>query len=867
MTPIQLIVSETFGVNRNREQISVGVPFPKGVAQCSTHFALQNETSNEIPHEIEINAEWSDGSIKWLLLSFCSSIESYSSCCYTLSIAKKTSHKSSTRLSTEQTEDYVRVSTSTLKVEFNKSHPVVSIRPINQDSTQRQTKCALSLTDDQNTKLDNASLLTEVISHPNGQKCEVIQKGTFIQDEKVFCNFKSTYLLYADSSQIKWTMSIHNPNPAAHPNGLWDLGDPGSIFFNGFSASIETEQSSTFSIKPEEKSEWFDDVSEMTLFQESSGGEQWKSSNHINKDGVIPQKMRGYKGSIDKSSLSGERASPTLQLIDGPLICLNNFWQNFPKNLTCSNGVANFELFPQCFNSSFELQGGEKKTHSLLMDFNSNKRDSINKPLEVNLTPAYIASTNTLIHHSEGVEPIDRLINVGITGPHSFIQKRELIDEYGWRNFGDIFADHESLYLKENKKFISHYNNQYDPLYGFIRQHLNTGNPVWLSMANELAQHITDIDIYDTTEDRAEYNGGLFWHTDHYVDAYTASHRTYSKHQVIDESPTQGGGPGAEHCYTHGLLLHHYITGSLESKTAVLALTKWITHFYEGTGSFVEQLLTTKKQLIPKIKAGLRTGKVLNHTYPLDRGVGNYICALLDSFALTQDEQYINNAERVIRQTVHPADDIENRDLDNPETTWFYTIFLQAVIRYIGVTEEAQGVSTPGHTYATSIILHYAEWMRDNEQTYLSRKETLDYPNDTWVAQELRKANILYYASSICPENQQKRYKEKADYFYNYVNKSLEESETKHFSRILAILMQNHGPHRYYSQIGTTTDSLAKEHDPTQAISPYITLNQQVIQTLKYLISSLFSLSIKRELSWLRHRHTLFAKLYKAIYK
>ncbi|MFQ3198184.1 MAG: hypothetical protein ACI81A_001905 [Paraglaciecola sp.] len=41
-----------------------------------------------------------------------------------------------------------------------------------------------------------------------------------------------------------------------------------------------------------------------------------------------------------------------------------------------------------------------------------------------------------------------------------------------------------------------------------------------------------------------EYNGGLFWHTDHYLQAFTSSHRSYSKSQASDAYQDHAGGGG-----------------------------------------------------------------------------------------------------------------------------------------------------------------------------------------------------------------------------------------------------------------------------------------------------------------------------------
>ena len=48
-------------------------------------------------------------------------------------------------------------------------------------------------------------------------------------------------------------------------------------------------------------------------------------------------------------------------------------------------------------------------------------------------------------------------------------------------------------------------------------------------MADELAQHVVDIDVYHTTKDKSAYNGGLFWHTYHYGDADTVDASNVSR--------------------------------------------------------------------------------------------------------------------------------------------------------------------------------------------------------------------------------------------------------------------------------------------------------------------------------------------------
>ena len=121
------------------------------------------------------------------------------------------------------------------------------------------------------------------------------------------------------------------------------------------------------------------------------------------------------------------------------------------------------------------------------------------------------------------------MLDAAIDGPDTFDAKREVIDEYGWRHFGDIYGDHEAVFQKGPTPLVSHYNNQYDPIAGFAYQFLRGGDPRWFRHMDELAAHVTDIDIYHTDRDKAAYNHGLFWHTYHYVDADLATHRSYPR--------------------------------------------------------------------------------------------------------------------------------------------------------------------------------------------------------------------------------------------------------------------------------------------------------------------------------------------------
>ncbi|MFQ3237725.1 MAG: hypothetical protein ACI9C4_003316, partial [Paraglaciecola sp.] len=341
----------------------------------------------------------------------------------------------------------------------------------------------------------------------------------------------------------------------------------------------------------------------------------------------------------------------------------------------------------------------------------------------------------------------------------------------------------------------SHYNNQYDPIFGFLRQYMIDGDKRWFELADDLAKHVADIDIYHTQQDKKEYNGGLFWHTDHYLQAFTSSHRSYSKYQASGayQDHAGGGGPGGQHCYTSGLMLHYLMTGNENSKQAVLTLTDWITHVYEGSSTCLELLLALKNRNVLGFKNHF-TGQ-----YPLDRGTANYIFALLDSYELTQQVEYLHCVEHIVHNAMHPDEDLAPRQLHDVETTWFYTVLLQALTRYLHIKESAQEFDNHFY-YARDCLLNFADWMVNNEYLYLDKPDILEYPNDTWTAQDLRKAQI-FAAAGYFSHDSRPEYRQKAHYFELEVYKRLTVSNTKTYTRIMVLIMQNYGATDYYHSV------------------------------------------------------------------
>jgi hypothetical protein len=866
----QILIKETAGQTRVTALIQCGVPFPKGLFFNHRELRVIADDGSVLDSNISTTVLWPDNSIKWCLVKTNVKLSANNS--LKLKIDKYSEKYDSTQCSSGfvfETEKEIKVKSKSCLFELNKKYFNFFDKVISHNkSLVENGYCAL--------KTKQYGLLEPEISsyhyHTSSTSSgcpllsELTMDGIFQSAAgELIANFETKLTFYTGTDMVRCDFMLHNPKPAKHTAGLWDLGDPNSLIFSSFDLGITINDIKAINWKTDKNQPWNSlEQQPLTIFQESSGGQNWNSPNHKNSSNKVPYTLNGFECKNHNTVLhSGKRASPCLRINTnaGQLgVFIENFWQNCPKSLGIQNNQINIGLFPAQFSNEFELQPGEKKTHSFYLDF-SREQDALNSienPIDITLNPAWIMKSGVFqyfdINFSD--DPLHKIIKEGLTGDNNFIAKREIIDEYGWRNFGDLYADHETDGYDGDDIFISHYNNQYDPIYGFLRQYAITGDYKWFELANDLAHHVVDIDIYHTKHDKNEYNGGLFWHTDHYLDAATSSHRSFSKfqksHAYIDH--LGGGGPGGQHCYTTGLLYHFLITGEPSSKNAVLQLANWITNVYEGSETLLDVLLSIKNRNRIGYK-NISTGK-----YPLDRGTGNYINTLLDIFVLTQQQNTLYQIEHIIKNTVHPLDDLKDRDLGNAEIRWFYTVFLQSVCRYLQTKEELSALDGAFY-YARDSLLHYADWILENEYPYLEKPEILEFPNHTWTAQDIRKVNILLFASYYSPSTSfASAYSAKAQKLYNYITDNLSSEKTRTYTRILTILMQNHGAIAYFSNLNK-----AAKFEAIRRYTPLKKRNQ--LKAIRNITAAFYNaikhFSPQQELLWLSHRSEKITKLYR----
>ena len=769
----------------------IGAPVKKGAFFAANELTLCTSEQDLVPCSIKIVSLWPDQSIKWLNImgEFLSDYASNTQ--FHLKINKK--------IEPVKRHDWVVCRNDELHVDtiqglFRLNYKQFAKIQIGNQQVTTELECKInSLT----TSVGNVETDYEILFDQTNKPllCKVIQKAVAIDASKTRLNLSLSLNIYFADGQVHARLDMHNPAAIEHDGGQWDLGNEKSLTIDVSALKFSFQSRQNLLVLKE--NEGYTPFDKLTLNQLSSGGENWNSENHKTSQNRVELTHKGalveYTHIDTKKEFSIARPQPRLLIVleDKKFHLIpHHFWEKYPTSLECNDSHARISFTNASDTTKVELQAGEIKSHTLVFGLNSeDKIPSWGATPELALSKENLVVSQIFAISNElfASHPLLPVLSCNNSFSNAWIRKREMVDEYGWRNFGDLYADHEAAEFKGSGIFVSHYNNQYDPLLGFLRQWFITNS-----------YDTVNIDIYHTEDDKPEYNHGLFWHTDHYVAAETATHRTYSKHQAtkvyIDHAG--GGGPGAHHCYSSGLALYYLMSKDQRALAAVLGLYEWMTKIYEGDGTILNSILRIKNAehlTLPftqklLLGGGHRTVRnVFTNKYPLDRGTGNYVNCLLDCFEITSNRNYLEQAEFVIINTITLYDDFSKLNFEDVENTWFYTVFLQSVVKYLGIMYQVKE-DAPKSQYIRASFLHYANYIAEHEQPYLFKPGILEYPNDTWTGQDLRKIQILHYAYII---NHNDKMLNKAQQLEDYIYPKLLKSKESSFTRIQALIMQN----------------------------------------------------------------------------
>lgn len=797
------------GLPANRDTVvplAVGIPFSRGARHALEGLELVDAEGALVPSEWRSLGVWPDGSVRWAVADFLAPPELRGNVELYL-IEGEAGKPSTARLELVETESALRIDTGAVVFSVLRSSGAIAVEiPVQGEPRRVSLETALTLAGGRAVR----PVVERIGVDGSGPIRTTLRlEGKFESTEKPGAfRFDMRLSFFASTGIIELALTLHNPWPAKHPGGLWDLGDEGSLYFESLAltagASGAIPQRLVWTAEPGSTHQECNPAA-FALYQASSGGDNWKSRNHVDRSGQVPLSFRGYRVRADGKESHGLRANPvvTLEYPGWRLsAAVEKFWEQFPKAIATVDGGLRVDLFPRLEGSGpgatllHELQGGEKKTHHAVFSLASTLSSQascacplawVQEPVRVIVDAEYLTSTGALgplvPDRDDPHGEYKALIANAVEGPSSFFAKREVIDEYGWRHFGEVYADHENTHARGERPVISHYNNQYDLVQGLLVQFVRSGDSRWFELGQDLARHVVDIDIYHTTLDKPGYNGGFFWHSDHYTDAYRATHRTYSQDSPQARSgKPYGGGPSNEQNYSSGLLLYHYLTGCPLARDAVLTLANWVHDMDDGS--------KTVLGVLDKGPTGNATPTAEASYHGPGRGAGNSVRTLLNAFELTGDRRHLEKAQELIRRVIHPLDDLQARDLGNLEARWSYLVFLQVLGKFLDV-KSSLGERDEHWVHARHSLAVYVHWMLEHEVPYARVLDKVEFPTETWPAHDIRKSVVFDYAAIYGKPELRERCRDQAEFYFRESLAGVAAFATRACARPLAILLQN----------------------------------------------------------------------------
>jgi hypothetical protein len=780
---------------RSNEPITCGVPLPKGVAYDTSGWTCAAPDGSARPLQLRVLERWADRSIRWVLADTTATLaQGEVAATYRLSTAGTPPPLPVPACTITSGDDGQLVIDTGGGTVFRLSRQQsILLSDVHHRGTPvlDSVGSALRITDSEGRPLVVAWRQV-VIAEAGAVRCVVRANGRAETADGRSLDLTAWLHFFAHHPVVRFRLAVTNPAAARHSGGFWELGDEASVLLSELSmrlALIGAPGAGIVQARLERGQALVECRERIEVLQESSGGDNWMSANHVNREGRVTARFKGYQATADGRRCDGLRASPVVSAQqDGRIVAVSipQFWQNFPRALSATPQEVTVGFLPAGADCH-EIQGGEQKTHECCLAFAA---DSVaGAPLDwtqsrLVAAPAidWYARAAAVPYCQPASTPAteyQHLVNAAIEGPNSFEAKRERIDEYGWRHFGDIYGDHEAAFQDASEPpLASHYNNQYDAAAGFARQFMRTGDVRWWTQFDEQVQHVIDIDIYHTDRDKSAYNHGLFWHTVHYVDAGRSTHRTYPR-----ANKSSGGGPSSEHNYATGLMLHYFMTGSDASREAAIQLARFVVDIDDGT--------KTVFRWLSRGPTGLASASGSPTYHGPGRGSGNSLNALMDGFRLTGDAIFMEKAEEIIRRCTHPDGSIDALDLFDTERRWFYTMYLQALGRYLDQKIEC-GALDSMYAYGRAVLLQFARWMAKHEYPYLSKPERLEFPTETWAAQDLRKSDVFDYAARHATAAERRQFEERAEYFFHESIATLRGLPMRTLARPVVLLL-SHG--------------------------------------------------------------------------
>ena len=280
--------------------IVLGVPLPQGMARPEDAWFItqKGDVGFKVRAQTKVLLSWPDQSVKWLsaILPPKREILHGPIELHSAQEADLDSELSQENVSLQEYDEFFEVSTGhrTFRVEKRGTRFLANVEYLGR-AMLAENGCQLFTTNRYGRR--TASRITRMEVSESGPVRAKLLFGGAVGNQTDLA-FSGSICFFVNSGLVRLELTVQNPRRAKHPDGYWDLGDPGSIFLDDLSLQLSTSASQgrqvswTEALTDPPKTSLAD---RWELYQDSSGGSNWQNRNHVNHAGRIPIRFQGYR--------------------------------------------------------------------------------------------------------------------------------------------------------------------------------------------------------------------------------------------------------------------------------------------------------------------------------------------------------------------------------------------------------------------------------------------------------------------------------------------------------------------------------------------------------------------------------------------
>ncbi len=450
---VALEVREPSGTGRVAWPVRSGVPLAQGTLAGAGGARLLDAAGREVPAQFEVMGRWPDGSVKWLVTTFCADTEAKEASRYTLRLAA----------GGEASE------TAGVAVPDEKAWSLTA--PF------RGAVARLALSD--------GGVLTARLDEASATFA-----GGFAQLEGAFRDGEGV-------ARFRWRLELR-----CYPGGAEQADARFTVGNCDFRAGMALVRSLSLTLPG---GAWLDGRVRLSDGEELSRGGRVTQVTYGNSELSRPGKRVESRGNFDGWVSVG----------DGSALLMRNFWQTYPKGLElCEEGLT-WWLLPELPRGDYPPAGWDKLDEEVLHWFWYDRATGcyrFRQGVEVSHEFVYrrgavaasrpeVMSTRLFAQASTAhycsskafgdVLPYspERFRDYEEAFAQSFRHlergRHELRQEYGWMSFGDWFGE----------RHWNWGNNEYDMPYALALHFARTGRLELLERGAEMARHYATVDV------------------------------------------------------------------------------------------------------------------------------------------------------------------------------------------------------------------------------------------------------------------------------------------------------------------------------------------------------------------------------------